>query len=68
MKVCKFGGSSLCNAEQFQKVWEIINRDPSRQFVVVSAPGKRFANDKKVTDALYECFEAAKNGENAEDF
>lgn len=66
MKVCKFGGSSLCNAEQFQKVWEIINSDSARQYVVVSAPGKCFANDRKVTDVLYECFEAAGKGESAD--
>lgn len=66
MKVCKFGGSSLCNAEQFQKVWEIVNRDSSRQYVVVSAPGKCFTNDQKITDALYECFETASKGKSAD--
>lgn len=46
MKVCRFGGSSLCNAEQFQKVRAIVKSDPSRRYVVVSAMGKRFANVK----------------------
>lgn len=66
MKVCKFGGSSLCNAEQFQKVKKIIKSDPSRRYVVVSAPGKRFADDQKITDMLYECYDTRNNGENAE--
>lgn len=66
MKVCKFGGSSLCNAEQFQKVRNIIKSDSSRQYVVVSAPGKRFAEDQKITDALYECHKTASSGKNTE--
>ena len=41
-KVVKFGGSSLANAEQFQKVGDIIRSDESRRYVVPSAPGKRF--------------------------
>lgn len=52
MKVVKFGGSSLANAEQFQKVINIINADPTRKVIVTSAPGKRFAQDIKVTDLL----------------
>ncbi len=66
MKVCKFGGSSLCNAEQFQKVRKIIKSDPFRRYVVVSAPGKRFTEDQKITDALYECYETASNAKNTE--
>ena len=49
-KIVKFGGSSLANAEQFQKVGEIIRSDESRRYVVPSAPGKRFDGDTKVTD------------------
>ncbi|ANZ61721.1 aspartate kinase [Secundilactobacillus paracollinoides] len=52
MKVVKFGGSSLANAAQVQKVVNIIKADDQRRFVVVSAPGKRFAGDIKVTDLL----------------
>ncbi|WP_412989684.1 aspartate kinase [Pediococcus siamensis] len=52
MKVVKFGGSSLADGAHFQKVISIINSDPARQVVVVSAPGKRFAKDIKVTDLL----------------
>ena len=53
LKVCKFGGSSLANAEEFKKVKAILLSDPSRRYVVVSAPGKSEAKDNKVTDLLY---------------
>ena len=56
-KVVKFGGSSLADANQFRKVAEIIKSDEARRFVVASAPGKRSADDIKVTDMLYKCFE-----------
>ena len=62
-KVVKFGGSSLANAEQFQKVGEIIRSEESRRYVVPSAPGKRFDGDTKVTDMLYSCYEAAEAGQ-----
>ncbi|MEA4888369.1 MAG: aspartate kinase [Clostridiaceae bacterium] len=52
MKVCKFGGSSLANAEQIRKVCDIMLSDPSRRVIVVSAPGKRTRDDIKVTDLL----------------
>ena len=52
MKVIKFGGSSLASAGQLEKVLHIVQSDPSRRFVVVSAPGKRDSQDTKVTDAL----------------
>ena len=58
-----FGGSSLANAEQFQKVGEIIRSDESRRYVVPSAPGKRFDGDTKVTDLLYKCYNTAVEGE-----
>ncbi|WP_346904435.1 aspartate kinase, partial [Faecalicatena contorta] len=58
-KVVKFGGSSLASAEQFKKVGDIIRADESRQYVVPSAPGKRFSGDTKVTDMLYSCYGAA---------
>ena len=61
-KVVKFGGSSLANAEQFEKVGDIIRSEESRRFVVPSAPGKRFDGDTKVTDLLYSCYDAAANG------
>ena len=52
MKVAKFGGTSLANAEQIKKVCDIVVSDPDRRLVVVSAPGKRFKDDIKVTDLL----------------
>jgi aspartate kinase len=52
MKVAKFGGSSLADAKQILKVVEIVKADPDRRIVVVSAPGKRFSKDIKVTDLL----------------
>lgn len=58
-KVLKFGGSSLADAAQFRKVAAIIKAEPERRYVVASAPGKRFADDIKVTDMLYNCFELA---------
>ncbi len=61
-KVVKFGGSSLASAEQFQKVKAIITADKARRFVVPSAPGKRDSGDTKVTDMLYQCYDAACNG------
>ena len=63
-KVVKFGGTSLADAKQFQKVADIILEDPARRFVVASAPGKRFVEDVKVTDMLYNCYELASEGEN----
>ena len=53
LKVVKFGGSSLASSENFAKVKNIVNADKSRAIVVVSAPGKRFSGDTKVTDLLY---------------
>ncbi len=55
MKVCKFGGTSLASAGQVEKVYNIIAADPDRKIVVVSAPGKRFKDDTKVTDMLISC-------------
>ncbi|MRH43181.1 aspartate kinase [Aquibacillus halophilus] len=52
MKVAKFGGSSVASAEQLKKVANIIMDDSDRKAIVVSAPGKRFKEDTKVTDLL----------------
>ena len=62
MKVCKFGGSSLANAEQLNKVMDIVLADPARRIVVVSAPGKRDSGDTKVTDLLISLADAASTG------
>ena len=53
LKVAKFGGSSLAGAEQFKKVKAIVEADPARMCVVVSAAGKRYKKDNKITDLLY---------------
>jgi len=53
IKVLKFGGSSLASGESFAKVKKIVEADQSRRVVVVSAPGKRFSGDTKITDLLY---------------
>ena len=60
-KIVKFGGSSLADATQFRKVAKIIKSDESRRFVVPSAPGKRFKEDIKVTDFLYQAYNAKDN-------
>ena len=60
--VTKFGGSSLANDEQFRKVRSILELEPTRRFLVPSAPGKRFREDDKVTDLLYKCFALASEG------
>lgn len=62
IKVTKFGGSSLANAEQFKKVIDILKADPQRRYAVPSAPGKRFSGDDKITDLLYKCHDIATAG------
>ena len=66
MKVCKFGGSSLANAAQLNKVIDIVLADPARRLVVVSAPGKRYSGDTKVTDLLIALAQASVKGENVD--
>ncbi len=55
LKVAKFGGSSVADALQIEKIKNIIENDGDIRYVVVSAPGKRFSEDSKVTDLLYLC-------------
>ncbi len=57
--VCKFGGTSLADAKQIEKVVQIIRSHPGRRLVVPSAPGKRHREDTKITDLLYLCHELA---------
>ena len=59
----KFGGSSLADAGQIRKVAEILKADPERRYLVVSAPGKRFKEDEKVTDLLYAAYRRALSSE-----
>ena len=56
MKVVKFGGSSMADAGQYRKIRDILLADPERKVVIVSAAGKRFKNDHKLTDLLYLCY------------
>ena len=56
LKVAKFGGSSMADAKQFEKVRDIVRADPARKVIVVSAAGKRSADDHKLTDLLYLCY------------
>ena len=60
--VCKFGGSSLAGAEEFKRVKEIVEADPRRRVVVVSAPGKSKEEPFKVTDMLLMCAQLASAG------
>lgn len=55
VKVAKFGGSSVADAIQIKKIKDIVERDDGRKLIVVSAPGKRFEQDSKITDLLYSC-------------
>ena len=61
VKIVKFGGSSLADAAHFRQVASIVKADPSRRYVVPSAPGKRFSEDTKVTDLLYSCYDLVRN-------
>ncbi|RAI82745.1 aspartate kinase [Macrococcoides goetzii] len=57
MIVCKFGGSSVANTQQIKKILNIINQNEQRKIVIVSAPGKRYAEDVKVTDLLIQLYD-----------
>ncbi len=61
IKVCKFGGTSMADGMTMRRAAAIVESDPDRRFVVVSAPGKRFGGDNKVTDLLYETFREVKD-------
>ncbi len=66
MKVAKFGGSSVASAKMLKKVAGIIQADSDRRVIVVSAPGKRYSDDTKVTDLLINLCTAYVNGESYE--
>ena len=68
LKVVKFGGTSLADAEHFIRVAEIVKADPSRRYVVASAPGKRSGDDEKVTDMLYNCYNMIRNHEDITEY
>ena len=67
IKVCKFGGSSVADADQIRKVKAILDSDKERSVVVVSAPGKRFSGDEKVTDMLLSCASLSEKGQSCEE-
>ncbi len=48
----KFGGSSLANATQIEKVRDIVRANAHRRVVVVSAPGRTQPGEQKITDHL----------------
>lgn len=69
VKVCKFGGTSMADGNVIAEVKKIIESDSSRRYVVVSAPGKRYSGDTKVTDLLYACYnEVMESGTCAKSF
>ena len=55
LAIAKFGGSSLSCAANWKRVCEIVTGDIARRVIVVSAAGKRHADDHKITDLLYLC-------------
>lgn len=65
MSVCKFGGSSLADAAMFVRVNRILQDDPNRSYIVLSAPGKRFPDDEKITDLFYRAHEEAALGDHS---
>lgn len=56
----KFGGSSVADASQFRRVRDILEKDARRRVIVVSAPGRRRADEAKITDLLYQCHHSAR--------
>ncbi len=62
IKVCKFGGTSMASGNVILAAAAIIRADAERKYVVVSAPGKRFSGDIKVTDLLYQCSDEVERG------
>jgi aspartate kinase len=63
LRVAKFGGTSVATAAQLLKVKAIIDADPRRRCIVVSAPGKAHAKDTKITDLLYLAHELGAKGQ-----
>lgn len=63
IKVCKFGGTSMADGRIICTAAKIVEADAERRYVVVSAPGKRFSGDIKVTDLLYRCSDAVETGD-----
>ncbi len=51
----------MADGMNMRRVAEIIQSDSARRYVVVSAPGKRFGGDVKITDLLYETAETVRS-------
>mgnify|MGYP005801028859 FL=1 len=69
LTVCKFGGTSLADGNNIRRAADIVLADPARKYAVVSAPGKRYSEDVKVTDLLYACYrESVEKGDCREAF
>lgn len=60
--VCKFGGSSVADADHFRKIKKIVESDARRKVIVVSAPGKRSSDEIKLTDLFYTAYDLAVKG------
>ncbi len=65
--VAKFGGSSVANAKQFEKVKNIIEHSPNTKYIITSACGKENRDDHKITDLLYLCDAHRKYGVSYDD-
>ncbi len=52
MLVAKYGGSSIASKNDIENIKKITKDNPLRRIIVVSAPGKRYSEDIKVTDLL----------------
>lgn len=64
IKVCKFGGTSMADGRTIARVKDILKKDPARRYVVVSAPGKRYSGEIKITDLLYDTYESVMRTDN----
>jgi aspartate kinase len=51
----------VADAAQFRKIKDILESNPERKIVVVSAPGKRKPQETKLTDLFYSVYDLAKN-------
>ncbi len=61
--ICKFGGSSVATSEKLQQIVKIMELNPQRRCIVLSAPGKAPGFSIKVTDLLIDATKKALKGE-----
>ena len=57
--VCKFGGSSVASKDTLKQIAKIIDLDPNRRCIVLSAPGKAPGFSVKITDLLIKATQKA---------